>query len=154
MKKVIFGLIVLAFVASSCNETIEKEVRIIEDTVTIAPRDGVFYHISSGAENPHNVVMALKQAVMMAEDKDVLIYFDIKGIEVVLNDAQDISYPTFPTSKESLKQLLDKGITVFACPACLKAVGKSEADLMPGVKLAEKEVFFSFTKGRILTLDY
>jgi predicted peroxiredoxin len=98
--------------------------------------------------------MALKQAVMMAEDKDVLIYFDIKGIELVLNDAQDISYPTFPTSKESLKQLLDKGITVFACPACLKAAGKSEADLMPGVKLAEKEMFFSFTKGRILTLDY
>jgi predicted peroxiredoxin len=98
--------------------------------------------------------MALKQAVMMAEDKDVLVYFDIKGIEVVLNDANDISYPTFPTSKESLKILLDKGITVFACPACLKAAGKSESDLMPGVKLAEKEAFFNFTKGRILTLDY
>ena len=98
--------------------------------------------------------MALKQAVMMAEDRDVLIYFDIKGIEVVLNDAQDISYPTFPTSKESLKILMDKGITIFACPACLKAAGKSETDLMPGVKIADKEQFFSFTKGRILTMDY
>lgn len=154
MKKLIFGLIVLAFMVSSCNETIEKEVKIVEDTLAVAPRDGVFYHISSGPDDPHKVVMALKQAVMMAEDKDVLIYFDIKGIEVVLNDAQDVSYPTFPTSKESLKLLMDKGVTIFACPACLKAAGKSEADLMPGVKLAEKEMFFNFTEGRILTLDY
>ena len=154
MKKLLFGLIALAFVASSCKQTIEKEVRIVNDSTLVAPRDGVFYHISSGTDDPHRVVMALKQAVMMAEDKDVIVYFDIKGIEVVLNDANDISYPTFPTSKESLKILLDKGITVFACPSCLKASGKSDADLMPGVKLAEKEAFFNFTKGRILTLDY
>ncbi|HPG33001.1 MAG: DsrE family protein [Lentimicrobium sp.] len=154
MKKLLFGLIALLFMASSCRQTIEKEVSVVADSTVIAPRDGVFYHISSGTNDPHKVVMALKQAVMMAEDKDVLVYFDIKGIEVVMNDAQDISYPTFPSSKESLKILLDKGITVFACPACLKAAGKSAADLMPGVKIAEKEQFFNFTKGRILTLDY
>lgn len=154
MKKTLFALLIIAGIASSCINQVEKEIVITSDTTAIAPRDGVFYHISSGAENPHNVVMALKQAIMMAEDKDVLIYFDIKGIEVVLNDAQDVSYPTFPTSKESLKLLMDKGVTIFACPACLKAAGKSEADLMPGVKLAEKEMFFNFTEGRILTLDY
>jgi predicted peroxiredoxin len=154
MKKLLFGLIALAFMATSCNKTIEKEVSIVNDSTAVMPRDGVFYHISSGTNDPHKVVMALKQAVMMAEDKDVLLYFDIKGIEVVLNDAQDISYPTFPSSKESLKILMDKGITIFACPSCLKAAGKSEADLMPGVKIADKEKFFSFTKGRILTMDY
>lgn len=154
MKKLIFGLIALAFIASSCKQTIEKEVRIINDSTMVAPKDGVFYHISSGSNDPHKVVMALKQAVMMAEDKDVILYFDIKGIEVVLNDGQDISYPTFPSSQESLKILIDKGITIFACPSCLKAAGKSEADLMPGVKIADKAQFFNFTKGRILTMNY
>ncbi len=154
MKKLLFGLIALAFIASSCKQTIEKEVRIVNDSTMLAPKDGVFYHISSGTNDPHKVVMALKQAGMMAEDKDVLLYFDIKGIEVVLNDAPDISYPTFPGSKESLKLLMDKGITIFACPSCLKAAGKSEADLMPGVKIADKEQFFNFTKGRILTMNY
>lgn len=154
MNRILLGLIALVFVATSCRETIEKEVNIVQDTTAAAPRDGVFYHISSGPENPHRVVMALKQAVMMAEDKDVLVYFDIKGIEVVLNDAIDISYPTFPSSKESLKLLIDKGVTIFACPSCLKAAGKSEADLMPGVVLAQKDQFFNFTKGRILTIDY
>jgi predicted peroxiredoxin len=154
MNRILLGLIALVFMATSCRETIEKEVKIVQDTTAVAPRDGVFYHISSGSENPHRVVMALKQAVMMAEDKDVLVYFDIKGIEVVLNDAIDISYPTFPSSKESLKLLIDKGVTIFACPSCLKAAGKSEADLMPGVVLAQKDQFFNFTKGRILTIDY
>ena len=154
MNRILLGLRTLVFMATSCRESIEKEVKIVQDTTAVAPRDGVFYHISSGPENPHRVVMALKQAVMMAEDKDVLVYFDIKGIEVVLNDAIDISYPTFPSSKESLKLLIDKGVTIFACPSCLNAAGKSEADLMPGVVLAQKDQFFNFTKGRILTIDY
>lgn len=45
-------------------------------------------------------------------------------------------------------------VTLMACPGCLKAAGKSVGDLAPGVKVAEKEAFFSFTRGRILTLDY
>ncbi|TVS10562.1 MAG: hypothetical protein EA424_25190 [Planctomycetaceae bacterium] len=40
------------------------------------------------------------------------------------------------------------------CPGCLKAAGKTAADLAPGVEIADKDRFFSFTKGRILTLDY
>lgn len=154
MKHLMIGFLVLMVGFTSCNPAVKEEVKITNDTLVEAPRDGVFYHISSGTDDPHKVVMALKQAVMMAEDKDVLLYFDIKGIEVVMSEMPDISYPTFPTSRESLQQLMDKGIVIFACPSCLKAAGKSEADLIPGVKLAEKEAFFNFTKGRILALDY
>ncbi len=42
----------------------------------------------------------------------------------------------------------------MACPHCLKAAGKTEADLAPGVKVADKTQFFTFTKGRIISLDY
>jgi predicted peroxiredoxin len=115
-------------------------------------RDGAFIHISSN--DPHRVVMALTMALKMSEDKDVLVYCDIKGIDVVLKDAADLEYPTFPCAQTSLKELIEKGITVFACPACMKASGKTAADLMPGVKTAEKEAFFNFTEGRIVTLDY
>ena len=154
MKHLMIGLLAVMIGFTSCNQVVNEEVEITSDTLIEVPRDGVFYHISSGTDDPHKVVMALKQAVMMAEDKDVLLYFDIKGIEVVMSEMPDISYPTFPTSRESLQKLMDKGITIFACPSCLNAAGKSEADLLPGVKLAEKEMFFNFTKGRILTLDY
>lgn len=149
MKKISVSIFLAVLFLSSV--LIAQDKKTADD---VKVRDGVFIHISSGPENEHRVVMALKMATTMAVDKDVLVYFDIKGIEVVLKDAKDVTYPTFPSARESLKILLDKGITVFACPGCLKAAGKSGADLMPGVQVAEKDRFFDFTKGRILTIDY
>lgn len=119
-----------------------------------ATRDGVFIHISAGRADAHRVLMALNMAALMSADHDVLVYFDIKGIEVVLKDAQDLHYAQFPPLKTQLASLLAKGVPLLACPGCLKAAGKTPADLAPGVQVAEKERFFSFTKGRILTLDY
>lgn len=117
-------------------------------------RDGVFIHLSKGPEDPHAVAMALKMANLMAADRDVLVYCDLKGINTVLKNATPIVFPTFDPSDVQIKALLDKSVPVFACPGCLKALGKSPGDLMPGVRVAEKDAFFSFTKGRILTLDY
>jgi predicted peroxiredoxin len=119
-----------------------------------SPKDGVFIHITHGVENPHHVAMALQMARIMSEDSDVLVYFDIKGIEVVLKDSPDIIYAQFPGSKAQLAALAEKGITIAACPGCLKAAGKTEADLADGITVAEKSSFFNFTEGRILTLDY
>jgi predicted peroxiredoxin len=90
----------------------------------------------------------------MSEDHDVLVYFDIKGIETVLKDSEDVSHSHFETSKTQLAELKRRGVTVMACPGCLKAAGKTPADLAEGVQVADKATFFTFTKGRILTLDY
>jgi len=117
-------------------------------------RDGVFIHLTKGPEDAHGVLMALKMANLMAGDRDVLVYCDLNGINTVLKNAPDITFSTFDSSRTQIKTLLDKSIPVYACPACIKALGKTPDDLMPGVKMAEKNAFFSFTKGRILTLDY
>lgn len=126
-----------------------------DQTQMSAPvKDGVFIHISNGANDPHRVLMALNMAAIMAEDKDVLVYFDIKGVDVVLKDAIDLEFSHFPSSRTQLKNLMEKGVHLYVCPGCLKAAGKTEVDVMDGVKNADKEAFFNFTKGRILTLDY
>ena len=117
-------------------------------------RDGVFIHISHGSEDPHRVLMALQMASIMCEDRDVLVYFDIKAIDVVVKGAADLHYKQFPSSAQQLAALPKKGVTLMACPGCLKAAGKAPDDLAPGVEVADKDRFFSFTKGRILTLDY
>jgi predicted peroxiredoxin len=118
------------------------------------PRDGVFIHISKGAEDPHAVLMALHMANMMTADHDVLVYFDLRGINVVLKDAPDLTFGTFQPSKAQLVSLMEKKVPLYVCPGCMKAVGKQPEDVMSGVKPAEKDAFFNFTKGRILTLDY
>ncbi len=124
------------------------------DAAAADARDGVFIHVSHGKDNPHRVLMALQMAALMAEDRDVLVYFDIQGIDVVLKDAADLTYSHFPSSRKQLTNLPKQGVILMACPGCLKAAGKSAADLAPGIQLADKDKFFSFTKGRILTLDY
>jgi predicted peroxiredoxin len=139
---VLTALLVLA----ACGQAVQAEEQ--------SQRDGVFLHVSHGVDEPHRVLMALNMAEIMAESRDVLVYFDIKGIEVVVKDAPDLTYSHFPASRAQLEKLIQMGIGVYACPGCLKAAGKTAADLMPGVKVADKEAFFSFTEGRILTLDY
>lgn len=117
-------------------------------------RDGVFIHITHGIDDPHQVLMALRMANIMSEDHDVLVYFDIKGIEVVLKEAKNLTYSHFASSQEQLASLSNKGVTLMACPGCLKAAEKTKDDLASGIQVADNKAFFSFTKGRILTLDY
>jgi predicted peroxiredoxin len=119
-----------------------------------AVKDGIFIHISHGSDDPHRVLMALSLAEKMSEDKDVILYFDIKGIEVLLKDGPDLSFAQFTSSKEQVQKLLGKGITIMACPGCLKAAEKTPDDLREGIIIADKEKFFNFTSGRILSIDY
>jgi len=93
-------------------------------------------------------------ANMMAEDHDVLVYFDIKAVHAVLNDSEDIKFAHFPSSKAAIEALKAKNVVLMACPGCLKAAGKTKADLAEGIQIADKKLFFTFTKGRILSLDY
>jgi predicted peroxiredoxin len=90
----------------------------------------------------------------MAKDHDVLVYFDIKGINAILKESPDITFAHFPSSKAQIKTLVEKNVLLMACPSCLKVASKTEEDLADGIQIADKEKFFSFTKGRILTLDY
>jgi predicted peroxiredoxin len=123
-------------------------------TARAATRDGVFIHITHGPDNPHQVLMALRMAEMMSEDKDVLVYFDVKAVEVVLKDAADVQFKEFPNAQAQVKKLAERKVILMVCPGCLKAAGKTPEDLAPGVQIADKKAFFTFTKGRILSLDY
>ena len=119
-----------------------------------AARDGVLVHLSQGTNSPHRVLMALKMARIMCEDHDVAVYFDIRGGEVVLKDGKDLRHDAFTSSHQLLRELKARGVGLYACPICLKAIDKTPEDLMPGVETASKEALFGFTQGRILTLDY
>ena len=125
-----------------------------DDGTVEKPRDGVFIHVSHGPEDAHRVLMALKMAELMAADHDVLVYLDIHGIDAVLADAPDIEFSHFPSSHTQIARLLELGVPLYACPGCLKAAEKEPDDLADGIQVAEKEAFFNFTEGRILTLDY
>lgn len=127
--------------------------QIVEEALS-AQKDGILIHVTAGPDNPHRVLMPLQMAAMMSETQDVLMYFDIDAVKVVLKDAPDLTYAQFPSSQTQIRKLLEKGVPLYACPGCLEAGGYKPEDVMEGVQIAEKDKFFSFTKGRIVTLDY
>ena len=123
-------------------------------TVQDDPTTGVFVHIQSGPDNPHSVLMGLRMAQIMSEDRDVLVYIDVDGVGVVTQGAPDLAMQPFGSSRAMIRDLVSREVPVYACPGCLEALGKQPKDLIPGVQVANKQAFFTFTEGRILTMDY
>lgn len=117
-------------------------------------QDGVFIHITKAYEDAHRVLMPLKMASMMAEDKDVLVYLDIEAVNFLMNDSEDIAHEGFESAHTYINRLVEQGVGVYACPTCLQVAGLDPANLMDGVQTAQKDKFFNFTKGRILSLSY
>ncbi|TVQ88523.1 MAG: peroxiredoxin [Bacteroidetes bacterium] len=149
MKKAAVVLMGFVFMFACQQPGVQTEPIEIE-----TPRDGVFIHITHDHNNPHRVLMPLQMAILMADDKDVLIYLDIDAVNLVIKDAEDIAYGHFTPLKESLSDLLEKGVGIYACPGCMKIADIKENDLMEGIQLAQKDRFFDFTEGKIISLTY
>jgi predicted peroxiredoxin len=157
MKKLIL-LLISSFLIISCNQnpkptTVSHVHPNMAETETLV-RDGVFIHITESYNDPHRVLMPLKMAVMMSMDKDVIVYMDIHAVELLVKGSKDLNFADFESAQTYIKQLIDNKVVVCACPTCLKIAGFQPEDLMEGVQVAQKDKFFNFTKGRIITLDY
>lgn len=148
MKKTISTLFICTILFSNILFAQEKNMK------TDKPRDGVFIHITTSYDNPHRILMPLKMATMMAADKDVLIYMDIDAVKILVKGAIDIEHPEFESALTYIQQLSKLGVGIYACPTCLKVAGYSTEDLMEGILVANKDRFFDFTKGKVITLDY
>jgi predicted peroxiredoxin len=151
-------LILTGLLTISCNQNPKQSAASNSGTKAVetenSVRDGVFIHITEGYNDPHRCLMPLKMAVMMSMDKDVLVYMDIHAVNLLVKGSEDLKFADFESAHSYIKQLTDKGVGVYACPTCLKIAGFKPEDLIEGVQIAQKDKFFNFTKGRILTLDY
>jgi predicted peroxiredoxin len=155
MKKVAY-LFVITILMVACTAGEEKQ-NASGDDKTIQQenvKDGMLIHITEGYDDAHRVLMPMKMAAMMAEDKDVILYLDIDAVKLVVKDAEDLNHDGFDSFRTYVKKLNEMNVGIYACPTCLKVAGFESADLMEGVKVAEKEKFFNFTEGNVITLDY
>jgi predicted peroxiredoxin len=149
MKNILFVLFA-GIVLVSCSKAPQQTEELSAEAIT----DGVLIHITEGYEDPHRVLMPLKMAVLMSDDKDVLVYMDIEAVKFLVTGADDIEHEEFESAHTYIKQLSERNVGLYACPSCLKVAGLNPDDLMDGVQVAQKDKFFNFTKGRIISLDY
>lgn len=155
MKKLVL-IAICGLLMMSCNQTPKQADLAKHGAISVSDvvRDGVFIHITENYNDPHRVLMPLKMAVMMSKDKDVLVYMDIHAVELLVKGAKDLNFADFESAQTYIKELVANKVGVYACPTCLKIAGFNPEDLMEGVQVAQKDKFFDFTKGRIITLDY
>jgi predicted peroxiredoxin len=157
MRKLIFSFLAIALF-TSCNQknnnTPEPKTTSKMACCKDSVRDGVFIHITESYKDPHRVLMPLKMALMMAKDKDVLVYMDIHAVELLVKDSKDLNFADFESAHTYIKKLAQEKVNIYACPTCLKIAGFKPEDLMVGIQVAQKDKFFNFSKGRIITLDY
>lgn len=152
--------IVFAFVllCGACDNNTGRDKDLISaeipDKTEVPERDGVFIHITQSYNDPHRVLMPLKMAILMADEKDVLVYMDIHAVEFLIKESKDIQFADFESAHTYIRMLKEKNVGVYACPTCLKIAGFNPDDLMEGIQIADKDKFFNFTSGRIVNLDY
>lgn len=157
MKKLAL-LTICGLMMVSCNQAPKPVEGTGTEVNTVAVsdsvRDGVFIHITESYNDPHRVLMPLKMAVMMSKDQDVIVYMDIHAVELLVKGAKDLTFSNFSSAQAYIKDLLANKVGIYACPTCLAVAGFKPEDLMEGIQVAQKDKFFNFTKGRIITLDY
>lgn len=154
-SNLMFLMAILAMVVVACQpKPVETPAENKESVELTASEDGYFIHISSGYDKPQRAMMALSFATKVMDKHNVALFFDLEGVKLLKKNAEDITLEHYTPMKEALTLLTDKGVLVMACPMCLKVAGIAEEDLIQGVIPADKEKFFGFTKGRIISLDY
>jgi predicted peroxiredoxin len=154
MKILNLLLIAIVLTFAYCQNASAPEAMESYDMEECQVKDGLFVHISSGYDNPKKALMALSLAVKMSESQDVCLFFDIEGVKLLTKTAENIPMENYMSSHDALNKLIEQNVIIMACPMCTKAAGINPKDYKDGIIIAEKEKFFDFTKGRILSLDY
>ncbi|ALO17176.1 putative peroxiredoxin [Salinivirga cyanobacteriivorans] len=154
MNRILLTLVaILVMISASCVQNNSDEPANKQTTKIEKKTDGLFVHISTN--EARKVLMGLSIALKMQEGKDVIVFVDAQAINAIVKGGDEYEMEGYEGSSSGMIQkLVKKGVAVMACPMCLKSYGKTDADLLDGIQIAQKEQFFGFTEGRILTLDY
>lgn len=158
MKKLILLASLMALLVS-CNQPPKEKGApgpIAFENADTTVRDGLFIHLSHGYDDVNRSSMALSLAVKMADSVDVLVFCDLEAVKLLTKTAEHpaMAADHYMCPKDALDELRRLNVRIMACPMCMKAAGIKAEDLVDGVIVARRDLFFGFTKGRIVTLDY
>lgn len=116
-------------------------------------KDGVIVHIKHDSNDPQQALMGLLLADSFTETHQVLVYLDVKGVNIAIKGNEDIMFKGHSVN-EALETLIKKKVEIMTCPGCLQAAGHEPKMLKDGITLRNNNDFFDFAEGRILTFDY
>jgi sulfur relay (sulfurtransferase) complex TusBCD TusD component (DsrE family) len=97
--------------------------------------DPLFVNLTT--DDAHRVEMALHFGAMQAKRGHPLtLFLNDKGVLA----GSKVNAGRYAEQQKTLTELIGSGVSVIACPLCMKHYGVQEADLLPGIKVGNPEL--------------
>lgn len=124
-------------------------------TVMAESQRHVFANITTDDTNRAAMAIQFTRAIMKSKGMQATLFFNTYGVELVHAGKPSPRYADGQTIADMLRQFMDEGGTVLACPMCMKHVsGMTTADLLPGVAAREGGGVEAVTRPDTLVLSY
>jgi uncharacterized protein len=93
--------------------------------------------------------------VSATADQETVVLLTVEGVRLATYGyADDMHKEGFPALKDVMRQFLDNGGQLWACGACTKPRGITEADLIPSAKIVTADNVVEFMASGASTLNF
>jgi uncharacterized protein len=94
-------------------------------------------HCTHGKEDPERAILPfIVGNVAVTADRPAIIFLTVEGVWLATRSyAENVSKEGFPPLSEILNSFVSNGGQIWACGACTKPRGITEADLIEGAKV-------------------
>ena len=106
-----------------------------------------------GASNPEAATISMILAVTSSKSSETAVFVSGDASELCIKgSAESINAPGYEPLAALLAAYIKNGGMLWLCPACVKAKGISESDLLEGVEIAgaPKSMAFLASGGKLL----
>jgi predicted peroxiredoxin len=97
----------------------------------------ILVNCTYGKENPEKAILPfIVGNVSATADQKTVVFLTIEGVRVATKGyAEGIQKEGFPSLPDLIKSFVSNGGEIWACGACTKPRGITEADLIEGAKI-------------------
>jgi len=139
-------LIMVSLVYTSCETKEQKTTEIAEITANEEVAKLIINLTSDATENAHSSLMGMHLAQKSLKNgMDVTVFLNVNAVKLMLPASDSISFKG-ENLQEVLKDIMDNGGKVLACPHCMEVHKVKETDLMEGVKYVNDNTLIDMIK--------
>ena len=116
----------------------------------------ILVNVTHGSEDAERATLPFVVGnVAATADQDTVVLLTIEGVRLATHGYADgIHKEGFQPLKDVLRQYLDNGGQLWACGACTKPRGITEADLIPGAKIVTAANVVEYMASGASTLSF
>lgn len=138
--------------AQGCEKEKEKDkgmMGMMEKMSHMTHQQATMVHVSS--DEADSVSMAMTLATRLhSKLKNVLVFLDVKGVKVGMKNPTH----SLEMGNSLVRDFIDQAGRVVICRPCLKKMGVSEDDLLPGMEFSHQDKMAKIFSESPTIIDY